>query len=104
MKTLTVDPDHLENLASKQDQAKEKIEAGPAAADGIGWDVWWSHGLISVASNVSVSKLEAARRAAGDALKNASVDLAANLRKGKEKYRSTDEELGENLDKQMLHR
>jgi len=104
MRALTVDPEHLENLASKQDQAKEKFEAGAAATDDIGWDVWWTHGLISAPSNVSVTKLEAARRAAGDALKNASGVLAANIRRGKQKYLSTDEQLGENLDKQMLDR
>ena len=102
MDELVVDPDYVKQLATTQDEAATKEEAAAGAASNISTSLWVSHGVVCGASNVAVTNAEAARRAAGTALKQASNDLAEKLRVASEAYVNTDEETGEGIDKQVV--
>lgn len=101
---VSVSPEYLELLASKQDSAKEKAGNGAAAGDGIGAMVWISHCVFSGWSCGAMAGIEPMRRAAGEVMQKAANDLAAKLRAAAQTYESVDQELGENLDTQMLDR
>ena len=62
-----------------------------------GHPLWVSHGVICWASNVAIADAEAARRAAGEAMKAASTSLAGKLRTASTLYQSTDERGGREL-------
>jgi hypothetical protein len=102
MDKLAVTPDYLEKLAKAQDGAAGKEGSAAGAAANLSSSVWISHGVASAPSNISLTQAEAARRAAGEAMKKASSTLAENLRKAKQAYHSTDAELGGNIDKQVV--
>ena len=101
---VSVSPDYLKLLASKQDSAKEKAAGAAKAGDGIGSMVWISHGVFSGWSDGAMVGLEPMRKAAGEVMKNAANELAAKLRAAAETYESVDQELKANLDTQMLDR
>jgi uncharacterized protein YukE len=102
MANLDVTPEYLEKLAKKQDDAATEASAAAAAADGTGTWCWVNHGVISGASNSAFGGAESARSAAGKALRQASVDLAAKLRTAKETYTGVDDDLSKPVDKQVL--
>jgi hypothetical protein len=104
MTYLTVDPKYLKELAKKQDRASAKAgSAAEATSEASKW-VWWTHGVISGASNAGVANAEAARRAAGEAMEKTAAHLGLTLRKAAEAYEGTDQDAAENLDKQVLAR
>ncbi|MBO0677341.1 ESX-1 secretion-associated protein [Mycolicibacterium sp. S2-37] len=102
MANLTVTPDYLEKLAKKQDDAVTEAGGAAGAASGTGTSCWINHGVISGASNSSISTAEDSRAAAGKTISQACSDLAAKLRVARQAYASVDAELGGNLDKQVL--
>jgi Excreted virulence factor EspC, type VII ESX diderm len=102
MANLTVTPEYLEKIAKRQDEAASEAAGAASAAAGTGSACWLTHGVISGSSNSSIGDTESARQAAGNAIKQASVDLATKLRTAKETYTAVDSELGGNLDKQVL--
>lgn len=101
MANLNVNPEYLEKLAKKQDDAATEASAAATAAAGIGTWCWVNHGVISGASNGAFGDGESARTAAGNALRQASVDLAAKLRAAKETYRGVDDDLSKNVNTQV---
>jgi hypothetical protein len=104
MRDLVVIPEYLKKLATIQDQAADKQGAAAKAASNLSGAVWVSHGVASAPSNMSLTTAEAARRAAGEAMKKASADLAVKLRTAGTSYESVDTQLGHDLDKQLLDR
>jgi hypothetical protein len=102
MARLNVTAEYLEKLAKKQDDAASEASGAASAADGTGTWCWVNHGVISGASNSAFGGAESARSAAGKAIRQASVDLAAKLRTAKEAYSGVDEDLSKNVTKQVL--
>jgi hypothetical protein len=104
MADVTVTPEHLDKLATAQDQAATQAGTAASAAAGLEVDCWVSHGVVSGASNVAFTKAAEARKSTGEAMSKASTELAAKLRTAKKVYNTTDDQAGKNLDKQMLDR
>ena len=104
MADLTVDPDYLERLAKKQDDASGKAADAATAAAKIETAVWVTHGVISGVSNSAFTAAENVRRNAGKNIATAASDLAAKLRTAHTAYADVDSDLGANLDKQVLDR
>lgn len=102
IKNLYVNPTILETLATKQDEAGKWATQGADALSGTGSDCWVTHGVISGPSNSAFDTIESSRKAAGEALADASATLAAKLRGAKLAYEGVDGELKDNLAKQML--
>jgi uncharacterized protein YukE len=101
MPILTVTPEYLDALAAKQDQAADTAGSAAAAAAHLKTQVWVTHGVACGASNVGFSDAEAARRKAGQAMKQASTSLAAKLRSAANGYTSTDEQTTTAIDRQV---
>lgn len=101
MATLNVDENYLETLATKQGQAATKAAEAASAASNTETAVWVTHGVISGASNSAFVTAEKQRRGAGQNIGQHASDLAAKLRVAKQTYGGVDEELSENLNKQM---
>ena len=104
MTNLNVTPTYLETLAAKHDSAAGEAATAAAAAAGTGTMCWVNHGVISGASNVAVGAAESARAAAGNAIRQAVVDLAAKLRTAKETYSGVDADLSKTLDGQVTQK
>lgn len=99
---MTVTPATLETLAKNQEAAAKDAQAGAEAMNGTGSNCWLNHGVISGSSNGAFDTIEGIRKAAGNALANASNKMAAKLRTAKAAYSGVDSDLAGNLDKQML--
>jgi Excreted virulence factor EspC, type VII ESX diderm len=102
MADVVVTSEHLDTLATTQDQASTQAGAAASAASNLEVQVWVSHGVISGASNIAFAKAAAARQSTGDAMSKASTKLAEKLRIAKSVYQSTDDQSGKNLNKQVL--
>ncbi|HTX96061.1 MAG TPA: type VII secretion target [Mycobacterium sp.] len=103
MADLTVTSEHLDKLATTQDQASTQAAAAASAGSNVEVACWVTHGIVSGASNVSFTAA-AARKKTVEAMSKASTELAGKLRTAKTAYRSTDDETGKNIDKQVLDR
>lgn len=103
MRILEVLPEDLSKWNAALDKAVEKAIAATAETKKIE-DVGLNHGLYSSESNSAFVSTEAQRRAASAAIGLAIVDLKTKLAAAALAYSTVDEELGENLDKQMLDR
>ena len=99
---LAVTTGYLANLETTQDEAADKAGSAAMVASNLKSELWVSHGVISGASNVAFTNAEAARRAAGEAMKKASTDLAVKLRAARDAYGRTDEQAGQHIDQQLL--
>jgi 5-carboxymethyl-2-hydroxymuconate isomerase len=104
MPDFEVDPEYLKVLAKAQDDASKKAGQAATAAEKITTDVWVSHGVISCRSNIAATRAEDSRRKAGEALVDVLNDLAAKLRTADDAYRTIDEEMADNLSKQVVDR
>ncbi len=102
MANLAVTPDYLEKLAKSQDEASNTAGDAATAASKIEVAVWVTHGVISGVSNSAFTAAEKARQGAGKNVSTATSDLAAKLRTAGQTYKSVDDELSGNLDKQVL--
>jgi hypothetical protein len=99
---LHVVPEHLEELATaQQDAAGEMGPARTKANEDRGMFLY-EHGVVCTATYVAYTKMENARNNAAELTRQVSLALAANLNKAAEEYRKTDAASAENLDKQML--
>jgi hypothetical protein len=94
----------LETLAKNQEGAAKDAKAAADDLNGTGSDCWISHGVISGSSDGAFSTIEGIRQAAGSALSDASLKMAAKLRAARDAYTGVDSELAGNLNKQMLDR
>jgi hypothetical protein len=101
---VTVDPKHLRGLATTQDQSSDDMTAAINKTDGVSKRIWMSHGVYVGAANKAIEQAEAARKAAGKAVQAFSADLAKTLRTAVTAYAGTDDNAGENIDKQVLDR
>jgi hypothetical protein len=104
MSELRANAQHLGNLATTQNQASTDIDAATKTTDGIGKEVWLTHGCYVGAANTKVSEAEEARRAAGQALQRWAASLGEKLEVARNSYARTDTQGKENLDNQMLDR
>jgi hypothetical protein len=104
MANLNVDPRDLEDLAKKQDDAATEAGGAATAHAGLSTNCWVTHGVISGPSNAVLNSVEEARKAAGTTIANAAGDLAGKLRTAKQVYGGVDEDLGGNIDSQVLSR
>lgn len=102
MTDVTVSPTTLETLAKNQESAAKDATAAAGDVDGTGSNCWLNHGVMSGCSNGAFDTIEGVRKAAGNALANASLSMAAKLRTAKKAYDGVDGELAQGLDKQML--
>jgi hypothetical protein len=102
MADVLVTPSTLETLAKNQEAAVKDAQQAAEAMNGVGTDCWVSHGVISGASNGGFNSIESIRKAAGNAIANASNLMAAKLRTAKKAYEGVDSELAGNLNKQLL--
>ncbi|WP_205874293.1 ESX-1 secretion-associated protein [Mycobacterium camsae] len=102
MPDLTVTAGYLEQLAAMQDQAATAAGSAADAASGIKTEVWVTHGVICGASNIAFTGAEEVRRAAGEAMKQASINLAAKLRAAESGYHGTDEQTRASIDQQVV--
>lgn len=102
MANLSVTPEYLDKLAKKQDDAASAAAEAATTATGVSTSCWVTHGVISGSSNGAFGTTADARKAAGETLQKASADLAGKLRTAKLTYQGVDEDLSENLDKQIL--
>jgi hypothetical protein len=98
---LALTASYLDGLSENQDDAANTAGSAARTASGIETSVWVTHGVVSGASNIAFAEAEAARRAAGGAMKKFSADLAVKLRTADEAYQRTDEQAGNNIDRQM---
>lgn len=99
---IVADPAKIELLAKKHDEAAAEGVDMAKAANGTGSSCWVNHGVVSNSSNDSFGTTEEARRAAGQTIRQASIDLAAKLRTAAKVYSGVDEDLSSNLDKQVV--
>lgn len=102
MADVVITSEHLNTLATTQDQASTQAGAAATAASNLEVQAWVSHGVISGASNIAFAKAAAARQSTGQAMSTASTELALKLRTAKEAYETTDEQSGKTLNKQVL--
>jgi len=102
MANLVVDPDYVKKLATTQDEAATKEGSAAGAAANLETALWVTHGVASAFSNVAMTSAENARRKAGEALQQASTDLAEKLRVASTAYVATDEETSATIDKQVV--
>lgn len=104
MADLIVTPEHLDTLATKQDQAAAQATSAASAGSNVEVATWVTHGIISGASNVAFTKAAAARKKTAEAVSKASTDLAGKLRTAKSVYGSADDAASESIDRQLLDR
>ncbi|WAC89805.1 type VII secretion target [Mycobacterium sp. Aquia_213] len=104
MADLAVTPEHLDTLATKQDQAATQATTPASAGANVEVATWVTHGVVSGVSNVAFTKAAAARKKTADAMSQASTKLAGKLRTAKAVYGSADGEASENIDRQLLDR
>jgi hypothetical protein len=102
MADLLVTPTTLETLAKNQTDNAKNAQDAAGAMSGLGSDCWVSHGVISGCSNGAFDTIEGIRQAAGSALSDGGLGLAAKLRAAKKAYEGVDGELAGGLSKQML--
>jgi hypothetical protein len=102
MTDLAVTPEHLDSLATKQDQAATQATTAASAASNMEVATWVTHGIISGASNIAFTKAAAARKKTADTMSQASTGLAGKLRTAKAVYGNADDEAGRSIDKQLL--
>jgi hypothetical protein len=101
-KDLYVKPAKLELYAVAQDNAGNKATEWAAVAGSLEKDGWVYQGVVSGYANVAYGKGHEARKAACDAIAAAAHSLAAKLRAAKTTYEGTDNQLADNLNKQMV--
>ncbi|SPM43461.1 ESX-1 secretion-associated protein EspC [Mycobacterium numidiamassiliense] len=104
MADLVVTPTHLDKLAATQDQAAAQATTAASAGSNVQVAAWVTHGVISGVSNVAFTGAAAARQKTAEAVSKASTELAAKLRTAKAVYTGTDDEAGQNIDRQVLDR
>ena len=75
MADVAVTPEHLNKLATAQEQASTQAGTAASAAANLEVAVWVSHGVVSGASNVAFTKAAAARQKTGQAMSTASTSL-----------------------------
>ncbi|WAC93300.1 ESX-1 secretion-associated protein [Mycobacterium sp. Aquia_213] len=102
MLDLVVTPNYLDRLATIENQASDKIGSAAGATNGVSSDVWLTHGVASEPSNIALTRAEAARRSAIEAMQSVCKDLAVKLGAAADAYSKTDEQAGGNIDKQLL--
>ncbi|MEE6138071.1 ESX-1 secretion-associated protein [Mycobacterium sp. 050128] len=104
MSDLVVTPNYLGQLATIENQTSARIASAAAATKGISSDVWLTHGVGSEPSNIALTRVEAARRGAVEAMQSVCQDLAVKLGTAAAAYASTDEQAAGNIDKQLVSR
>lgn len=101
---LSVNPEHLEELAEEQTEAAKSAGEAASAANGTGQSCWITHGVISGSSNGAFTTVGEARYAAGKSIAQASSDLAAKLLTASQTYTGVDADISGNLNQQVLPR
>ncbi|SOX55001.1 ESX-1 secretion-associated protein EspF [Mycobacterium ahvazicum] len=104
MSDLVVTPNYLDQLATVEKQTSAKIGSAAEVTEGISSAVWLTHGVGSEPSNIALTRVEAARRCAVEAMQSVCQDLAAKLGTAAAAYASTDELAAGTIDKQLLGR
>lgn len=95
MSGITVDPNELEELARYQKQAAAKAKVGANRTDDLDTSLWLTHGVISGNSTGALASLEKDRQAAGYAIHDACLRLAASLHAAADVYEDIDRRLAE---------
>jgi hypothetical protein len=104
MLQLVVTPNYLDTLATMENQASDKIGSAAEVTKGVSADVWLTHGVASEPSNIALTRVEGARRAAVEAMQSVCHDLAVKLGQAADAYAGTDEQAAGNIDNQLVAR
>jgi hypothetical protein len=99
---LRIETDHLESLAIEQDESGAAIVDSQAVVDGTGYKLLWDHGLLSFPTAMTVWGIENLRADACTSMAAVCTDLSERLRASAVAYTGTDEQAGENVDRQVL--
>jgi uncharacterized protein (DUF2342 family) len=89
-KNLQVLTDHIRHLATKQQEAVDKIAGANRSIVDPARNVQDTHGMVCEATHLAVSAAEEARRAAGGALSKVSTELGEKLNTTAARYDHTD--------------
>lgn len=104
MPDLVITPEHLDHLAAIQNQASQSAygarSTGPTAQQVLN-DLVLSHGSYFTLSSAFFSRAVRMRNHAIEVHATATADLAAKLRGARAAYEVVDQQLAENLDKQL---
>ena len=92
MEDLTVDPSYLHELAGAQRRAVTDLGNAAAAADGVGANLWATHGVYTAQGNLAVGHAVTARHAAGQAMAQLSSFLAEQLDAAARIYAGVDQQ------------
>ncbi|MBY0442221.1 MAG: ESX-1 secretion-associated protein [Mycobacteriaceae bacterium] len=103
MPELTVDPAEFERAAACQEQAAEQASQGAEKTAHLGSRLRRTHGAISDGSTSALTRAEKERHAAGYAIRDACLRLAAILRAGGETYEQDDHAVAQNYIHTQLH-
>lgn len=104
MADVVITPEHLDHLAAMQDQASESAQvAGSTGPSGthVSSTLMWTHGGIFAISNMAFGDVVHMRNQSIERSSTATAELAAKLRGAREAYQVLDQQLAENLDKQL---
>jgi len=102
MNNLVVSADYLEKIASTQDDAAQSLGSAATAPSGTSDQVWITHGVICGPCANAMAEAEGVRSDVVKAVQAYSASLAGKLRAAEAMYQSTDQQSGENLNKQVV--
>lgn len=97
MNHLTVRPAHLKELAENRMHGVSQVAAAIELTKDVDSQLVTTHGEISRASTDAAIRANAARRAAGIAIANASASLAEGLEIARQAYENIDIEAAKRL-------
>lgn len=101
-KDLFVIPKYLEDYAKAQDAASAKAGEWAGVTSGLRGACWIAHGVVSGPSNEAFGGGHSGRSSACGTIAAAAKSLAEKLRAAKEVYEGVDNQLAEDVNKQML--
>jgi hypothetical protein len=100
-KKAKIDTAYIRERAGYQDEAAGKSADSTQKTKDVYWDAWWTHGVASTASNLSLTSTQTARAEAAAAIAQASSDLSVALRTAADTYDAVDKDLADNFKDQM---
>jgi hypothetical protein len=101
MAELNVELTYLEELATEQDEAAERLGEAIEAVDGTARKLWFDHGPICFDAVTAMMNAEAERTNACNSMIAVSADLAEKLRAGASAYETTDTQSSKELNREV---
>ena len=101
MSDLTADTDYLHGLAKTERDASTGTRSAVTPTAGLRKEIWKTHGVYTGFGNHAIGVAVSALEAASEAMAMLSDKLADDLDNAGNTYAGTDQELSQDLDKQM---